>query len=592
MTDSNEVNNAGGKVGPRLTRLLSDALVYTRQKMGPHQAAVAQIVLRDFTNHVSDEVRGVMADMWEKFSQDEETPEELRPLFQALATERGQAWAWIAGTATSTALSSSVADLFNNLLAPVVQNFIQIDPNSLLPAGALAQAIARGLYQDHDIHMPTEAARGGLDEERLNVLVNLNKSIPTPPELQAMFNRGKLTYGEIHDALMRQGFEGHWRNRLIDLAHADIGLPDISAMWNRSVVNTDEAIKLGARIGYDETQVRRALELGGEPLSPMQLGEAFRRGFIDSKRFQRGIIQGPTRSEWFDVLEKLQFARMSTIDAASAVTQGHLSDAEGRRIASDNGLEPDDFSTLIEIAGRPPGVEFAQEALNRGFIGEPEFRTMFLESAIKNRYLPLLLKMRTRLMPQETARLAYREGVYSREKTLETLQQHGFTAEDAATLVSLEDSRRDETTKELTRAQIVDLYDEQVISRETAVSFLIDLGYNEANVELMMALAEIKRMQRFVNAAITRVRSAYLGGRIDDVEASSQLDRLGVPPDQRDNLLALWDIDRTTITKTLTPAQIRQALKRDMISTEDALVRLKAQGYDDTDAVLFLQLTA
>jgi hypothetical protein len=54
----------------------------------------------------------------------------------------------------------------------------------------------------------------------------------------------------------------------------------------------------------------------------------------------------------------------------------------------------------------------------------------------------------------------------------------------------------------------------------------------------------------------------------------------------------LWDIERTTITKTLTAAQIRQAFNKDLIGHNEAMARLMSQGYDETDAGLFLQLTA
>lgn len=589
----NEVNNTGGKVGPRMARIVSDALVYTRQRLGPHQAGLAQKVLADFTNHVSDEVRGVMRPVWLQFADGTDTPDHIRPLFRSLANERGQAWGWIAGAATGSAVGSSVGDLFSNLLAPVVQSLIAQNPNALLSPEVIAQVIAKGIPEDiRDIVPVDEAEKGGLSGDRLRYLVELARLNPSVNELQTMFNRGALFRDDFAEALQRMGFHEKWRKRLMDLSESDVSLADISAMWNRSVVTTDEANSLGKRIGYNETQVRRALEIGGEPLAPGQLGEAFRRGFINSTRYMRGIVQGPIRNEWFDVVEKLQFARMSVVDAASAVTQGHMTESEGKRVAHENGLVPEDFSTLVEISGRPPGVEFAQEALNRGVIDRAQFRTMFLESAIKNKYVALLETMRTRLLPQETARLAYREGVYTREQTLDTLLKHGFTAADAATLVSLEDARRNETTKELTRAQIVDLYDEHVIEKSMATELLLSLGYNAENVELMLALAEIKRTQRFINAAITRVRSAYVLGKIPEHEASAQLDRLGLLPEQRDENLAIWDIDRLTVTKTLTPAQIRQAFKREMISGDEALARLVAQGYDGGDATLFLQLTA
>lgn len=592
MTKQNETT-LGGKLGPRVSKLLADAIIYTRQQLGPHQNSLAQLVLQDFTNHVSDEVRGVMRPIWTRFAADPETPKDLVPLFTALATERGQAWAWIAGNATGAATASTLGDMFGNMLAPIVQSVIQEFPNALLSPEVIASSIARGVSKDiTDISLVSEAAKGGMNDSRLRYLIELARQYPPVDALQILFNRGEITRSQFNDALERNGFPEGWRKHLVSLSATDHTLPDISAMWNRSIVDDKEAIRLGARVGYNETQVRQALELGGEPLSPEMLGEAFRRNFIDRERYNRGIIQGPIRTEWFDVIEKLQIHRMSPVDAADAVNQGHMPLDEGKRIASDNGLDPRDFETLILTAGAPPGIDFATEALNRGFITEEQFTAMFLESRIKNKYKDLLLQMKTRLIPQETVRLLYREGVYSREATLATLLKHGFTPDDAAALIAVEEARQDGTTKELTRAQIVQMYDEQILDEPTTRQLLTDLGYSEANVGLMVALADVKRTQRFINAAISRVRSAFLTGKIDENEASFQLDALAVPVLQRDELLTIWSIDRTTVTKTLTPAQIRQAFKKEFITQEDAMVRLVSQGYDEIDADLFLRLTA
>lgn len=362
-------------------------------------------------------------------------------------------------------------------------------------------------------------------------------------------------------------------------------------MQQRDIINRNQAVDLGMLYGAQEQDIDRLIELAGEPLGAQALAEAHRRGFIDRARFERGIIQGPLRKEWFDVLDKLSISRMSTIDAADAVNQGHMSLDQAKEVATANGLDDNDFATLIEIAGAPPGVEFITEALNRGFIDEETFTGAFLESRIKNKYVHLFLQMRNRLIPQETVRLLYRNGVYSREKTLQTLLSHGFTQVDAEAMIALENVRGDGGAKELTRAQIVDLYEVRAIPRDTASDLLTKLGYAAETANTLLDLADFKHFQRFIDAAINRVRAAFTTGKMDRANAGAQLDHLGVPPEQQDELFTVWDIDKSTITKTLSPAQIRQALKKTLISHGEALARLTDQGYAEDDAALFLQLT-
>lgn len=588
--DSNIVSDPGGGIAGKLAKIVSDATVYSKQRMGPNSKAVALQVLHDFTNLMSDESKDAIGPLLKKISDDPDLTPETRALVDFMLLKRGQWQALAASSATGVAFAGGIVNLLTNELNPVILRLIAANPNNVLSPADAAAAEARGIAGP-----PTwdvEANKSGIDDTRFARLVEMNHAFPAVTHILDMVNRGTIGENVARDYLRRHGFQEREAQNIIATRRYIITPADLGAMWNRSIVSTDEGARIAAQSGVSKEDWLRIIELGGEPLPPADLGEAFRRGFIDTDRYRRGIVQGPIRNEWFDVLDKLQFSRMSTVDAADAVNQGHLTLEQGKRIAHENGLTPDDFTVLIESAGTPPGIDFATEALNRGLISDEEFRSMFLESRIKNKYFPLLIAMRIRLIPQETVRLLYRNGVYPHDKALATLQAHGFSPDDAAALLSLEETRQDETTRELTRAQIVDMYDEQILDAATARELLVSLGYAESNVELMMALADIKRTQRFVNAAITRVRSAYITGKIDDIEVSGQLDALQVSPQQRDELLAIWDIDRTTITKTLTPAQIRQAFKKTLITEEDAFARLVAQGYDETDAGLFLQLTA
>lgn len=588
--EHNEVSSPGGGVAGRVAKVVADATVYSRQKLSDHQTKLGVKVFTDATNHVSDEIRSVMGPLFQKVAEHPDTPDEIRPLMQQLATGRGQAWAWIGGTATGAAMGGGLLNLLTNEMNPAVLPLIAANPHGILAPTDAVQAYVRGFISNQ--FALDDVRKSGLNTDRFNALADMARARPAVGEVIELTRRGEATKEWATQQLRHLGFSGADAAALLELTTTILSPAELAAMWNRDIVDMNTGAREAAKSGVSATDFKRLTELGGDPLSPMDLGEAFRRGFIDSERFRRGIVQGPLRKEWFDVLEKLQFRRMSTVDAASAVTQGHMSLAEGKRVAHENGLEPQDFATLIEIAGRPPGVDFALDALNRGLITQAEFTTMFLESSIKNRYIGLMLEMRTRLIPQETARLLYRNGVYTEQETLSLLEKHGFSTRDAQALMELERVRGDDATRELTRSQIVDMYEERILDLQQTVELLLGLGFTEADAQAMVELADLQRLRKFINAAVTKVRSAYTTGRIDEITASSTLDRLGIPVAQRDDMLAIWDLERTTISKTLTASQIRQAYNKGLIDLNDAMARLTAQGYDDVDAELFLQLTA
>lgn len=589
-TDNNIVSSPGGGIAAKLAKVVADASVYSKQRLSPHMVQLGVQAFTDATNHVSDEVRGVFGPVFQRALEDPDMPEEFRPLLKELAQGRGQAWAWIAGSALGAIMGGALQDAMYNAWLPVSYGLIAQSPNKLVEPAALAAAETRGLLPIGEAY--EDAAKQGIRGKQFDRLRELAKQRIDVSSIIALFRLGTFSQQEAITRLHRLGFQQDDARDLLNLALVQLTPQEAADAVNRDLMTLSEGQQTAKTYGMQPKDFDRLVGLGGMPLSAQELGDAYRRGIINDERFNRGIVQGPIRKEWFDVIRALQFSRMSTVDAADAVNQGHMTLEEGKRIAHENGLVPEDFDTLIQTAGQPPGIEFATEALNRGLINEAQFREMFLESRIKNRYLSLLLQMRIRLIPQETVRLLYRNGVYSRENTLRTLQAHGFSPNDAASLLALEETRQDETTKELTRAQIVDMYDEQILDEASARELLTGLGYAEANVDLMIALADIKRVQRYVNAAITRVRSAYLTGKIDENEAMIQLDALQVSPQQKEELITIWGIDRTTVSKTLTAAQIRQAFNRKLITEDDAFARLLAQGYDEVDAGLYLKLTA
>lgn len=578
----------GGSLGGKTSRLVADAVAYTKQRLGPHQNALAQKVLADFTNHVSDEVRGVMGPLWREWAQDQATPMELRPLFHALGTQRGQAWAWIGGSIAGAVTGNALTQIMGNMMQPLVDKILMGDPNQHLSSEAAASAVARG-------HMSPaaaaeEARRSGVNAGRFGILAQLAASYPAAGDILELARRGDVTDDRAKAMMRTIGIGPNDADLLLRLQSVHLTPEQLAAMWNRSIVDTGTGAAIAAKAGMSRQDFERLTELGGEPLGPQELGEAYRRGFINRDRFNRGIVQGPIRNEWFDVLERLQYGRMAPVEAADAINQGHMSLPEGQQVAKAHGLDPDDFATIIEAAGAPPGIEFMEEAYNRGLIGDAEWERAFKESRIKNRYIPVMRLMRQRLIPTETARLMYREQVYSAAELVKTLRGHGFSQRDAEAQVALEDARRTETTKELSRAQVIDLYQEDVISRDDAATMLQEIGYGADETAWMLALGEVEKMRRFVNAAVTRVRASYLAGRIDLSEASNLLDEIGVSPQQRDQLTSIWDIERDTVSQQLTTAQIQSALRQGLIDDLGAYNRFVGRGYSPEDAAILVTL--
>lgn len=586
--DGDVRSRIGGGIGSSIGGHIVNAVTAARQRAAPIQKGVAEAAFAAMTNHVSDEVRGMMGWLFRAVAEHPDTPEEARKLFRDLGNRRGQAMAWLGGTATGAALGGGLMNLLTNTLNPAILPMIAAHPAGVLSPSDAAQGQARNVAYSRS--WAREAAYSGIDAERFNALVAMSRQAPTPEQLMVLVNRGTVAETTARALLGSQGFRPDFVDELLSLRRTDVSPEVAAAMWNRNILSTEQGRAVAQRWGMSTQDFDRLTLLGGEPPAVQELLLAWRRGVIDEGDVDRALIQGPLRKEWIPVVKQLQWEPLSPNEAADSVNQGHLPLAEARREASFSGVKPEHFNLMVENAGLPPGLEFASEAYNRGLLSEAEWSAMFLESRIKNRYLPLMRKMRTRIVPQETIRLLWREGVYTDAEAVDGLIGHGFSQRDATALLQLEKERRSEGTKELTRAQLLDLYEEYIIDEVQVRQALAAQGYDPTEVDWQVSIADVNRSRRYINSATTRVKSAYVSGRIDEAETNGRLTELGYGPQQKDGLLALWQLEREVSPPQLTVAQITSAAKKDLITWEDAESRLLARGYDPIDAAIVLAL--
>jgi hypothetical protein len=516
-------------------------------------------------------------------------PDTLRPLIQAVSSPRGQWQTFVAGSMTSGLMGAGALGFLTNELAPVVNRAIASNPHGLLSPSDAAAAVAMGIQRGVDYQF--DAAAQGLDNNRFRTLVDLHRALPPLTALQDLVNRGQYTLDGATGTLVRQGFTPDDASRMMALRHLHLTPQEAAAAWNRSIVSTDEGRAIAALSGMSGQDYDRLTELGGEPLAMEELLFAYRRGIIGEDRLRRGFVQGPVRNEWFDVFKTLRHVPMSISDALEAAVKGHLSEADAARITEQNGLDPSQFAPLMASQGSPPGPQAMLDYLNRGLMSEAEVTQGLRESRLNNKYIPMLLRSRFETMPPETVRLMYARGAMSREDALHRLQARGYNPEDAAIVLNGASAHKIQAQRDLTVSQVVQLYSQRLIAQSDATAMLDALGFDLGESGYILALADLARLQRLSSAAITRVRAAYVSNRIDSTQAINTLDRLGIPPDGRDDLMTVWDLERDTPTRSLTLAQLQQAYRRGIIDQGTFLSRLVGMGYAQEDAQIILDLT-
>ncbi len=587
-----EETPVGATVGARLAERLADvvtrATVDTRTRLAATTKDLAVQVFTDATNHISDEVREVAGDLFATLARDPNIDPALQPLLHNLAHKRGQAYGWIGGAAMGTAMGAGLMDLVSNWLAEPIGAGIAGNPRSSLSPEQTANLVARNRTVPIDLQY--EAAKKGINEDRLAALVELHQSSPPIETVLTAVNRNYISPHEATFMLQDLTIRPEYHDLVLKMAKQDLTPEQLAAGWARNLVTPEQVYHGAGRFGLVQADTDILMGLAGEPPPLEAIIQAWRRGILTEADVDRAIIQGPLRNEWIPTIKALQTQPLPPEVAAAAVTQGHLSLGQGQAKAALSGITEADFSTIVETAGLPPGIEWAAEAFNREIITDDEYTRMFLESRIKNRYIAPMKAMRTNLIPADTVRLMYRNNTYTAEQALKVLRGHGFSEVDAAAMLALEDVRRTEGTRELTRAQIVQLFDNDILSDAQARGMLTGLGYGEDEVDWMLALTEVSKVQRFVTALVTRVRAGFLAGNIDAEQAAALMDEAGVGAGARDAAISLWTLELEALSANLTVSQIQQAMKRGLLTDAEAADRFTKRGYTERDAQVLVSL--
>lgn len=581
-------SNLGAKLGDRLADVLVRAYLSTHQRLGPEKVKLGMAWQEDFFRLTGGEVNGTIGPLWAMIANDPDAAPWLRDTARMLSAGHGQWKTILAGATTGAALGGGLMDLITNELTFPIGKIIQTNPNMRLATPDLAQAAVRGLRSDVDY--VEEAAKNGTNADRFSVLKQLSTLVPGLTEILEMLNRGHITDADADALFKRAGYSREHVPMLKTLRYTLVSLPDAAAMWNRDIVTTEQGRQLAVQQGYAADDFDRYAALGGAPPDTTSLILAWQRGVIDEARVDRALIQGPLRKEWIDVIKQLRYAPLPPTELADAVNQGHMEFGAAQAVATQSGVRPQDFQVIVDNAGIPPGPQEALDWVNRGLITDEEFRTAFLESRIKNKYIDLYLASRRTILTMAEIRSLYAKGVMTREQAIDRLLQRGYSTEDAAIILAGAIAEKTGADRDLTKAEWVGLYQDQLIDRQALNAALLAFGYAQDEADQLIGLADARRTRRFWEAALTRIRSQFVSHHIDANEATGAIDALSIPPDARDMYLALWSIERGVVTKELTTAQVVAAAKNGLLSLPDAQGRLEGMGYDPDDAMILLTL--
>lgn len=390
-----------------------------------------------------------------------------------------------------------------------------------------------------------------------------------------------------------------------EVAPTTILTPDILAdLVVRGYLHEGQAVGTAAKSGVSAEDLHLMILNTAQPPDPTQLIEAYRRRYIpwdagapDGVGVLQGIRESHLGDKWAPMIQALGEVPIGIADAVDAVVESQITRAQGETIAYQNGISAASFDILYNTRGNPPSPTELMELVRRGHIPEAglgpnatSFEQGIAEGATKNKWTRPLSQLIEVIPPARTVTAMQRDGSLTAAQAAQIYRQLGYSETISAAFVHEASRGKTQAARHLAKADILALYTDGVIDRKQAVDYLIADGYEPHEADQEVVIAEMRAEIAAQKQAVTHVRTLYLGRKMSAHDASRVLDQLHVAPAARDKLLATWQAERAGAIRTLTVAEIADAMVYGVFSQEEATLELIAEGYTPIDAWAVLSI--
>lgn len=365
----------------------------------------------------------------------------------------------------------------------------------------------------------------------------------------------------------------------------------------RGNITHGDGASIAGKSGIDGQDFDRMVANTGEPPAIEQMLFLQRREQLKDGDLEKAIRQSRVRDEWISTIEKLITHPITAGDAIDAVVASQIDEPTAKKIVYENGIDDAGYTILKNTRGRPPSPTELVEMVRRGHIlmrglgvDAITLEQGIHESDFKNKWEPVFEALTEYLPPPRTVTALLREGSIDAKTALDLFKKAGLSPELAAVYVASASHTKAATTKSLSQQTVTQLYEQKLITEQQATSMLEKLGLTAEEAAFTIQLGNLQHHQRILSAAISRIGSLFTGRKIELHDASAALDALGVPADQRDELLTTWQLERNASLKILSETSIAAAWKYNLFTDDEAMAALQAHGYTPYDSWVFLAI--
>jgi hypothetical protein len=441
------------------------------------------------------------------------------------------------------------------------------------------------------------ANQNGFTDGQFATLIANTGEPPGAQELSEALRRKFIDRATFARGIRQSRVRDEWIPTLEKLRYSPLNTADAVNAHVEGYIPEEEVADIADQNGLEPGQYKILVKAAGDPLSYTDMMRLWRYQKATEADVRAALKRGRLKDNYIDFALALKDAPMSVADAIEASIQGHLPEEEARDIAAMNGLRPQDFLPLLQTAGSPASRTEMIQLWRRGKVTEDQVKTALRESRLKDKYIDTVLELKTQLPALYEIRALLADGSLTAEQGTELMLAEGYQPHIVAAIVKGAVNGTIANTKLLHESMYADLYKEGAITPEEFQAELKTLGYTKAGGELIQAVYDNEAAISARNAVISKVRAAYIAGKVTEQQAKDTLNEIGLIAGMVERLIDDWDLERDTNIRLLTAAQVVDAWHLGLFdpgnnadNTQAALGYLETLGYSGPDAVTLLEI--
>jgi hypothetical protein len=256
--------------------------------------------------------------------------------------------------------------------------------------------------------------------------------------------------------------------------------------------------------------------------------------------------------------------------------------------AAKAGMTPEVLHWYWRAHWEIPSPNMGYEMLHRRLITVDQLRGMLKIADYAPGYIDAMINIAYQPLTRVDARRMLQMGIISDAEFMLAMQDIGYDPKNCQRLLDFTKADQATTSKDLTQAVILQSYSLSLATRETVLGWLKDLGYDDSEAALLLAIEDRKAAQALIQEKVDIFSMKYTNGEMSRNEFIKLLNGLGIGEPKATIEAIKAEKAMKAVGKMPSKEDIMGWYKNKQITQAQTVDQLRRIGYLDDDINLYL----